>query len=114
MNPILRNNRTNPKATCATHGPSQAPLLDRELQKPRSKEIIQTISATLNDLASEKQCTRCTVKSISILLTGHVREMREAKRTGEWSKEDKKALKAEARAMFKPVKKDIKALWKAN
>lgn len=40
--------------------------------------------------------------------------MREAKRSGEWSKEDKKALKAEVKAMFKPVKRNIKALWKAN
>lgn len=40
--------------------------------------------------------------------------MREAKRSGEWSKEDKKALKAEVKAVFKPTKKNVKALWKAN
>lgn len=40
--------------------------------------------------------------------------MREAKRNGEWTKEERKGMKAEFKAVFKPMKKDIKALWKAN
>ncbi|CAI7662391.1 unnamed protein product [Penicillium glandicola] len=105
---------TSPKVDCLTHGPSQVPLLDHELQKPQAKEILRTLAAALNDIADEKKCTRCTVENISTLLTGHVRDLRAAKRSGVWSKEDKKALKAEIKALFKPMKKDLKSLWKAN
>lgn len=108
------SSRTSLKAPCLTHGPSQSPLFDRELQKPRSTEIIKALSMALNDLADEQYCTNCTVEQISTLLTGYVREMREAKRSGEWSKEDRKALKTEVKAIFKPAKKNIRALWKAN
>lgn len=99
---------------CLTHGPSQVPRVDRELQKPQAKEIIRTLVAALNDITDEKKCTKCTVESISTILTGQVRDLRAAKRNGTWSKEDKKALKAEVKALFKPMKKDLKSLWKAN
>lgn len=105
---------TSPKVDCLTHGPSQVPLLDCELQKPQAKDIIRTLAAALNDIADEKKCTKCTVENISTLLTGHVRDLRAAKRSGMWSKEDKKALKAEIKGLLKPVKKDVKSLWKAN
>lgn len=82
--------------------------------KPRSQQILKGLAEALNDLANEKKCTRCAVQDISTQITGHVREMREAKRNGEWTKEDRKAMKAEFKAVFKPMKKDIKALWKAN
>ncbi|CAI7660278.1 unnamed protein product [Penicillium palitans] len=102
------------KPDCLTHGPSQVPLLDHELQKPQAKDIIQTLATALNDIANEKKCTKCTVENISTLLTGHVRDLRAAKRSGVWSKEDKKALKAEIKGLLRPVKKDVKSLWKAN
>ena len=72
------------------------------------------MSAALNDLADEGKCTKCTVENISTLLTGHAREIKAAKRNGEWSKEDKKALKAEVKGLFKGVKKDVKGLWKGR
>lgn len=65
-------------------------------------------------MVDEKKCTKCTVENISTLLTGHVRDLRAAKQNGVWSKEDKKALKAEIKGLLKPVKKDVKSLWKAN
>ncbi|KAJ5964484.1 uncharacterized protein N7479_004360 [Penicillium vulpinum] len=105
---------TSPKVDCLTHGPSQVPLLDSELQKPQAKEIIRTLAAALNDIVDEKKCTKCTVEHISTLLTAQVRDLRAAKRSGMWSKEDKKALKAEIKAVLKPVKKDVKRLWKAS
>ncbi|KAJ5498264.1 hypothetical protein N7453_007315 [Penicillium expansum] len=105
---------TSPKVDCLTHGPSQVPLLDLELQKPQAKDIIRTLAAALNDIADEKKCTKCTVENISTLLTGHVRDLRAAKRSGMWSKEDKKALKTEIKGLLKPVKKDVKSLWNAN
>ncbi|KAJ5503237.1 hypothetical protein N7463_006111 [Penicillium fimorum] len=105
---------TSPKVDCLTHGPSQVPLLDRELQKPQAKDIIRTLATALNDIADEKKCTKCTVENISKLLTGHVRDLRAAKRSGMWSKEDKRALKMEIKGLLRPVKKDVKSLWKAN
>ncbi|OJJ40130.1 hypothetical protein ASPWEDRAFT_166216 [Aspergillus wentii DTO 134E9] len=104
----------SPKVDCLTHGPSQVPLLDSELQNPQAKEIICTLVTALNDITDENKCTKCTVENISTLLTGHVRDLRGAKRSGMWSKEEKKALKAEIKALLKPVKKDVKNLWKAN
>lgn len=97
---------------CSNHGSSQSPLLDRELQKPQAKQIILLLSEQLKDLANDSKCTKCTVQNISTVLTGHVRDLKVAKQNGEWSKEDRKAMKAEMKAIFKPVKKDIKALWK--
>ncbi|KAJ5400580.1 hypothetical protein N7465_011069 [Penicillium sp. CMV-2018d] len=105
---------TSPKPDCLTHGPSQVPLLDHELQKQQTKDIIQTLATAVNDIADEKKCTKCTVEIISALLVGHVRDLRAAKQSGVWSKEDKKALKAEIKYLLKPVKKDVKNLWKAN
>ncbi|KAJ5332722.1 hypothetical protein MYU51_015315 [Penicillium brevicompactum] len=106
--------KTSPKQPCSTRGHNQAPLLDGELMKPRSQQVLKGLAGALNDLASEKKCTRCTVEDLATQITGHVREMREAKRNGEWTKEERKAMKAEFKAVFKPMKKEIKALWKAN
>jgi hypothetical protein len=97
-----------------SHGPSKTPLLDRELQKPQTQEIIQAISSALDEFVDEKKCTRCTVENLSTLLTEQIRNLREAKQNGEWSKEDRKALKAETKSLLKPVKKQLKGLWKAN
>lgn len=94
-----------------THGPSQTPHLDRELQKPQAKEILHVITTALNNIADEKQCTKCTLQSTSTLLTSHARDIRAVKH-GEWSKEDRKTLKAELKGLFKGVKKDAKGLWK--
>ncbi|KAJ5977290.1 hypothetical protein N7501_000632 [Penicillium viridicatum] len=105
---------TSPKPDCLTHGPSQVPLLDHELQKQQAKDIIQTLATAVNDIADEKKCTKCTVENISALLIDNVRDLRAAKRSGVWSKEDKKALKVEIKYLLKPVKKDVKGLWKAN
>jgi hypothetical protein len=97
-----------------SHGPSKTPLLDCELQRPQAQEILRALSVALNELADEKKCTKCTVETLSTLLTDHVRNLRTAKQNGEWTKEERKVLKAEAKALLKPVKKQIKSLWKGN
>lgn len=97
-----------------SNGPSKTPLLDRELQKPQTQEVIHAISSALNELVNEKKCTKCTVENLSTLLTEHIRNLREAKQNGEWTKEDRKILKAETKSLLKPVKKQLKGLWKAN
>ncbi|KAL4936319.1 hypothetical protein BDV06DRAFT_216773 [Aspergillus oleicola] len=100
------------KAPCTAHGPSQTPHLDHELQQPYAQAIIRALITVLNDLASEKKCTKCTIENSSTLLTSHVRDIRAAKKKGQWSKAERKALKAEVKSSFKSVKKDVKALWK--
>ncbi|KAF5864096.1 hypothetical protein ETB97_008502 [Aspergillus alliaceus] len=93
------------------HGASQTPHLDRQLQTPQSKDILQALIVSLNDIADENQCTKCAVENASTLLTGYVREVRAAKRSGQWSKEEKKALKKEIKALGRGVKRDVKKLW---
>lgn len=104
----------SPKVPCMSHGPSKTPLLDRDLQKPQTQEIIHAISSALEELVDEKKCTRCTVEDLSTLLTEQIRNLREAKQNGVWSKEERKAMKAETKSLLKPVKKQLKGLWKAN
>lgn len=94
------------------HGASQSELLDRELQRPQAQEIIRALTNALNDINDNDKCTKCAVENASTLLTTQVRDIRGAKRNGEWTKEERKALKAEAKGIFKPVKKAVKALWK--
>ncbi|KAL4961070.1 uncharacterized protein BDV14DRAFT_181106 [Aspergillus stella-maris] len=100
------------KAPCAAHGPSQTPHLDHELQQPYAQSIIRALTTALNDLADSNKCTKCTIENSSTLLTTHARDIRAAKKNGQWSKAERKALKAEVKSSFKSVKKDVKALWK--
>ncbi|KAE8313185.1 hypothetical protein BDV41DRAFT_576903 [Aspergillus transmontanensis] len=98
-------------ASCTVHGSSQTPHLDRQLQQPQTKEILQALTVALNDIADERQCTKCAVEAASGLLTGYVREVKAAKKNGQYSKEEKKALKKEIKDLAKGVKRDVKALW---
>ncbi|KAJ5098918.1 hypothetical protein N7532_005919 [Penicillium argentinense] len=104
----------SPTASCSTHGPSQTPLLDRELQTERAQDIIGLLAKALNNVTDGTKCTKCTVDEVSALLTDHVKSLRLAKQNGEWSKEERKTLKAEVKLLFKPVKKGVTSLWKAN
>jgi hypothetical protein len=40
------------------------------------------------------------------------REIRGAERNGEWSKEEKKAMKKDVKAAFEEIKQEVKATWK--
>lgn len=97
--------------SCTVHGFSQTPHLDHQLQQPQTKEILQALTVALNDIADERQCTKCAVETASGLLTGYVREVKAAKKNGQYSKEEKKALKKEIKGLAKGVKRDVKALW---
>ncbi|KAJ5081233.1 hypothetical protein N7456_013471 [Penicillium angulare] len=106
------NEITSPKIPCSSHGPSQCPRIDTELQKQQTTELIDALIQGLSGLKDSRSCTRCTVEDVSTLLTGHIRDIRTAKQNGEWTKTERKALKAETKALFKPMKKDLKKLWK--
>ena len=55
---------------------------------------------------------KCVVDEAAKALTSCTRDLRAAKKGGEWSKGDKKALKKEAKGLFKGVKRDVKSMWK--
>ncbi|CBF89297.1 predicted protein [Aspergillus nidulans FGSC A4] len=100
------------KVPCTVHSSSQTPNLDHEFKQPYTQDIIRMLTAALHDLADETKCIKCTVEKSSALLTSHLCDIQAAKKTGQWSKEERKALKAEVKSSFKPVKKTVKALWK--
>ncbi|PLN81402.1 hypothetical protein BDW42DRAFT_169002 [Aspergillus taichungensis] len=102
---------TEKPVSCTVHGPSQTPHLDRELQLPYAQAMIQALTAALNDLTDEKKCTQCALERTSTLLASHVQEIQSVKKNGQWSKGERKALKAELKTSLKGVKKDAKALW---
>ncbi|KAJ5995398.1 hypothetical protein N7481_002375 [Penicillium waksmanii] len=101
------------KTPCETHG-SGTPFIDRNLRTARGQEAIRILSTALTDLVDENKCTKCTVENLVPLLEGHLKDLKLAKQNGEWSKEDKKTLKAEFKSLFKPAKKSLKNILKGN
>lgn len=73
--------------------------------------MIQALTAALNDLMDEKKCTQCALERASALMASHVQEIQAVKKNGQWSKGERKALKAELKTSLKGVKKDAKTLW---
>ncbi|KAJ5101665.1 hypothetical protein NUU61_003887 [Penicillium alfredii] len=96
-------------AVCIVHGESQTPHLDHQLQQPPTKTLLQALAAVFNDLAQQEQCTQCTFES-SATLRGHLRNLRAAKKSGQvqWTKREKKMLKAEIKGLMKGAKGEEK------
>lgn len=76
--------------------------------------MLRSLIATLNDALEGNRCTECTFEATAHTLTAYVTEMKAAKKDGQWSKEDKKALKAEAKAMGKRIKGSVKLAYKGK
>lgn len=70
---------------------------------------MQVLISALNDAVNDDRCTKCATETIANTTAAYIRELKAAKKNGEFSKEEKKALKAEAKALFKTVKSEIKA-----
>ena len=104
----------SPKVACWTHGPSQTPVLDRDLQSPHAREHIIALATALSELANKDNCTKCTVEKVSALLTLQARDIKVANRNKGWTKEDKRVRKVEFKILCQGVKKDMKALWKGK
>ena len=85
------------------------PRLDEQLRQPKAREAAQMISSRLGD---PDQCTQCSTQALATTLTDYVKGLREAKKSGNLTKEERKELKAEVKFLFKSVKKDIKTIWK--
>ncbi|KAE8380498.1 hypothetical protein BDV26DRAFT_290416 [Aspergillus bertholletiae] len=95
--------------SCTIHSPSQTPHLDYQLQQPQTKAILQALTVALNSIADEKQCTTCAVKTASGLLMEYVREVKAAKKNGQYSKTERNALKKEIKGLARGLKGDVKA-----
>jgi Sec-independent protein translocase protein TatA len=54
------------------------------------------------------------LKEVARTVTLSIRELKSAKKNGEFSKEEKKAMKAEVKATFKELKDEVKRTWKDN
>lgn len=54
------------------------------------------------------------MKAVTQTFTAYVRELQAAKKDGQWSREEKKLLKAEAKGLRKEMKHDVKRAWKAK
>jgi hypothetical protein len=72
------------------------------------------LSKALADAANEDGCTKCATESGARALTMFLKEVHTAKKSGQWSKQEKKAFKQEAKGLFKPLKGDMKELWKSK
>jgi hypothetical protein len=94
---------------CATHGLSRTPHLDYQLTQPKTVAILQTLGSKLSH---SSQCTQCATETLATSLADYVKGLREAKKNGELSKEQRKELKMEVKFLFKSVKKDVKTIWK--
>lgn len=92
------------------HGSFQTSRLDNQCQQPEVQAALRALANAIMDMADQYQCTKCAVEKSSALITGHIREIRAAKKNGKWSKEEKKTLKAEVKGLLKTMNRDIKAI----
>lgn len=87
-----------------THNPTPTPSLDVHLSTPAAKSAVHSITTALDHATDGAHCTRCTANEAARTLTRYLFEMREAKKAGEWSKEDKKRVKVEMKGLMREVK----------
>jgi len=105
---------TLPRQSCQHHGASDTPHIDTQLQQPNVRAAILALSAALAKAANEEQCSKCTIESLTKVSATLMTDMRAAKKSGQWSKEYKKAVKKEAKGLFKGMKHDIKNMRKGE
>lgn len=72
------------------------------------------LSSALADVGNANCCSKCATESAAHIFTAYLRDLRAAKKNGQWSAEEKKALRAEAKGLMKEIKRDIKKVWKAK
>lgn len=104
----------SPNSQCKYEGNSTTPHIDSYLQQPSTKAAIRTLINALENLSDDSQCTPCTAQNATLAMTELMRDMRSAKKSGEWSKQDQKAVKQEFKGMFKGIKGDMKEVWKGK
>ena len=97
---------------CGHGTESQTPFLDAQLRKPNAKAALLALSQAFAAAAEDDRCLKCAAESVIPELSVCMQDMKKAKKSGEFSKEDKKALKRETKLLFKGFKKEAKTVWK--
>jgi hypothetical protein len=99
---------------CQLHGASQTPLLDTHLREPRIKASLQALSSLLADAVEGGTCLECVTEAAAHTLTSCLRDFQMAVKSGQLSRKEKKALKAEAKGLAKDMKHNIHHAWHAG
>lgn len=110
--PKLTTTTTN--SPCPIHPASPTPHIDTHLHQPSNRSYLLSISEALADLADSEgaHCTKCAIDNVAETLTKLLRDVKMAKKNGEWTKEEKKALKKEAKMLGKGVKGECERVWR--
>lgn len=75
---------------------------------------MHALSTALSDTANSRGCLKCTIKDTVHMLTVYARDYKANRKNEPWSKEEKKAMKAEVKAFFGEIKRDVKETWNAK
>jgi hypothetical protein len=94
----------SPSQPCTKHPSSTTPFLDAQLHTTAASSGVDAITHSLHAATDGEHCTCCTANEAARTLTRYMFEMRQAKKTGKWTKEDKKALKVEMKGLMREVK----------
>lgn len=105
---LTQSSSPSPKHHCTHHTSTPTPLLDANLSSPAAQDAVHTLTTSLHDATDGQHCTRCTANDAARTLTQYLFTMRQAKKAGNWSKEDKKALKVELKGLMREVKDVVK------
>lgn len=102
---------------CPHSGTTPTPILDAHLRQASTRARLLELRDALDRViaADEGNCIKCTTSQAAGALFLYLRDLREAKKNGEYSKQDKKAWKEEVKGLAKDVKRDrawLKRRWK--
>nr|POE63132.1 hypothetical protein CFP56_04035 [Quercus suber] len=99
---------------CSHEKQSQTPHLDAHMQRPEVQARMLVVSQALSDVVSGKSCTKCASKTVAEQLYAHLHDVKAANKCGQWSREEKKAMKKEAKVLIKDLRKEMKGVWKTK
>jgi len=95
---------SSPSQQCNHKGSNATPFLDAQLHQPAAREAVSSVHTTMQYAVDGEHCTRCTANEAARTLTKYVFDMRDAKQRGNFSREEKRAMKAEVKALLREVK----------
>ena len=104
------NMPANHQKECQAHGVSETPRLDAYLQGPNFKAHLKILNASLADATEEGVCLKCTMEAISQTMASCLHDFRKAKKNE--SRQEKKAMKAEAKGLTKDLKRNFNHTWR--
>ena len=102
-------NTATPCPTCST----STPTLNAFLNDESIQHDLQALTAALDRASAEGYCRKCAAKDAIQTLTTLLFDVKAATKSVRRTREDKKALKAEAKGVAKEFRQEIKAAWRA-